>query len=294
MGEEANDKESIKKAVKDMQESGLNVFILQAYDADLEIMIDEMIKVGMINGENGESTYTFVGYDGWLDPATIAGNDKLRKYLSGTVGTCQSAFSEIEPIIDVHPEFSRDFPSEASALQAAAEETNILIIEHGGGYVNDMLPYAYDQITTILLATERYITKYDDYLDGRNLETYIKGIGRKEFTKRFMDILKDDDFQFNGITGNVSFDNKGDRENGLVAYCHFKSDNYQTIGFYLDGQTDAIIDTNVILYNPSYLITPMDEYPEPDEPDTPAQADSSWIITICLALLIFGIIFIRR
>lgn len=67
-----------------MEKSGLNVFVLQAYDADLEIMIDEMIKVGMINGENGDwYPYTFIGYDGWLDPATIAGNDKLRKYLSG-------------------------------------------------------------------------------------------------------------------------------------------------------------------------------------------------------------------
>lgn len=136
-------------------------------------------------------------------------------------------------------------------MQAAAEETNNLIFRHGD-YVNDMLPYAYDQIMTILLATEKYITKYDDGFLNGDLEKYVDGIGgRKVFTKRFMDILKDDDFQFYGITGDVSFDQKGDRENGLVAYCNFRSNpddgyasisaKFQTIGFYLDGQTDAII-----------------------------------------------------
>lgn len=289
--EEAKDVESITAAVDAMEKSELTIFVLQAYDADLEIMIDAMLKNGMIK-ENGDwFPYYFLGYDGFLDSATIAGNKKIRKYLSGTVGTCQSAFSEFDAILDVHPEFVQKSKSEAKALRSSADETNVLISRHGD-YVNDMLPYGYDQITTLLLATEQYITKHgDEFLDG-NLENYVEEIdGLSVFTKQFTHILKK--VKFNGITGDVAFDKKGDRKNGLVAYCNFRGDKYNTIGFYLDGQKEAIIDTDVILYNPSYIITPSDKK-EADVPPVGPGTDSSYLITVCIALLIFGFIFMRR
>jgi len=299
--EEAKDVESITAQVDAMKNSGLNIFVLQAYDADLEIMIDAMLKNGMISEENGEvqwGSYYFVGFDGFLDSATIAGNKKIKKYLSGTVGTCQSAFSEFDAILDVHPEFVKKSKKEAKALRASADETNVLIERHGK-YVNDMLPYAYDQITTLLLATEQYITKHgDEFLVDGELEEYVEDIdGLNVFTKRFMHILKK--VKFNGITGDVAFDKKGDRKNGLVAYCNFGIDadgsyQYNTIGFYLDGQKEAIIDTDAILYNPSYINTPSDKKTDAPTAGPGTDSNSSYLITMCVAFLIFAFIFMRR
>ena len=232
------DTESINKAVKDMKRSQLKIFVLQAYDVDVDIMIDAMRKEGMIK-ENGDwSPYYFLGYDGFMDAATFAADEKMRTNLAGIVGTCQSSFNQFEGL-----------PNLPEALSKAVVETKKLIQRHGKENIDTMLPYGYDEITTLLLATEKYIQKHGDYMDGSlGLKDHLESIGGAEaFTGRYLDIMKQ--ISFDGITGKVSFDENGDRKDGLVAYCHYSNDEYKTIGFFLDGEENGFIDQEAIVWN---------------------------------------------
>lgn len=262
-----DDNVTIFDSVESMEQSGLFIFIIMAYDTDLEIMINAFKQRQMIKSDGSWYPYYFLGYDGWFDASMISPNDKFKTFLSGAIGICQSSFTAFESIF-------AQTPSLPQALNLSVVETKKLINKYGADNINNMLPYGYDQITTLLLATEIYINRYEDYLNGTTMESYISSIGGMQiFTNRYMDILQNN-VSFVGITGDVSYDDNGDRIQGLVAICNFGvtpngTFEYNTIGFYLDGQQDGVFDLDAIIWNPSFGgMIPLDYYDIEQEKET--------------------------
>ena len=90
---------------------------------------------------------------------------------------------------------------------------------------------------------------YDD-MYGLSVESILDP---SEFYSILNSTMTSDNFKYSGITGNVSIDNNGDRQQGLFGYVNILlSGNTEYIGYYYSGTSYVKLDISKI-YWPNYF-----------------------------------------
>eukprot|EP01084_Bolivina_argentea_P144167 253021_1 len=241
-------------------------------DAAIQLMINSnvlinLLLIGNVNDleyiidilyEHNRWTYPFyyIGVDSWMNGNAI----NIKNYsFNGYIGTC--------PWNPVHSVQYDDFSILWKELYY-----NTSIVEFYE--TNNDIPglyssYSYDLVYLIALAVEKYIDTDDGYnFDAIKLQNIMRNLS------------------FVGITGNVSLNKNGDRENGLFGICNvannefntiksvgyfYFSNDYNNFTFYLDTDnvsfptnftdkgiqpqsTEIIIPVWVTIYRPAFWI----------------------------------------
>eukprot|EP01083_Nonionella_stella_P268332 907050_1 len=234
-----NDAITIGDVAESMTSSDLYLFILVIYPSDWIILTQQLSDNEMIG-----YPYYYIGTDAVFFSGVFESYSILNTSFDGMVGTCPWSVEDLSNSDDL----SYSYPINESIQQYNQIHSRYAEISSQN---ITMSRYAYDNVLTILHATNRYIQLHGYEVD--NISMFNR-------STRFANILQS--ISFIGLTGNVSFDANGNRQNGLISYCNYAHNKISKIG-YFDGE-DVIMNADKIAWPASFVladtIPPRDRY----------------------------------
>eukprot|EP01084_Bolivina_argentea_P071272 129609_1 len=220
---------TIIDTAQSMKSSDLKIFIIVIYPNDWNLLTEQLKTLEMI----GYPHY-YLGTDSLWYENIYESDSLLNKSYDGMIGTCK--WSVINTTTFDNLPYS--YPLNESILKYDYLKNRFPVIENGN---SSIATYEYDNAMAMLFATEKYIDLYGYYYD--NINAHIDNISMANFSMRYANILKS--IAFIGLSGNVSFDNNGDRRSGLFGYCNFANNEITKIGYFEPPEFIVLNDKNI-------------------------------------------------
>eukprot|EP00485_Elphidium_margaritaceum_P007900 CAMPEP_0202709426 /NCGR_PEP_ID=MMETSP1385-20130828/21551_1 /ASSEMBLY_ACC=CAM_ASM_000861 /TAXON_ID=933848 /ORGANISM="Elphidium margaritaceum" /LENGTH=792 /DNA_ID=CAMNT_0049368687 /DNA_START=198 /DNA_END=2576 /DNA_ORIENTATION=- len=240
---------SINNAVDQIATLDAYIIVLIVHDTDLMSMFSAFEAAGLT-----EYPYFYLGVDAWFDTNRIQASN-ISNFTVGSIGTVpwqtdamplDRYGADLQPIIDESMHIHSRMLETWSAYWNDTAEHELLLETPSSTAI-----YGYDAMYVLAYALQQYLD------DGHVLNAVSGNI----------DILRDiivQNVSFVGASGNVTFDENGDRSQGLYAFGNSDADgNVNLIGyFYPDSTTGNLslsVDDDAIVWPPVFTaknITP--------------------------------------
>eukprot|EP01084_Bolivina_argentea_P062281 113878_1 len=203
------DLNSIESAAKSIKNLNVFIIILITHGSDLSDVINALISQNIWG-----YPYYYIGVDSWVDSYDVI-QQNISQYVEGYIGTVPWQPGTLS--IDDYDEYLRIIYNTSvyyekliSDLWSTEYIRNPSLV-YNNSVMGSKAVYAWDSLYTIAYALEQFDKLYS-----------LQSIFNNSFNApKTLSILNDiiiNHTQFLGVTGNVSFDEKGDRQNGLYGY----------------------------------------------------------------------------
>ena len=237
------DTESIETAVKQLRVSGVFIAILITHSNDLPVLFSAL-KAQSVWGY----PYYYIGVDSWIDSETIISKN-ITSFTDGYLGTAMwgsSMLSKTDYVLNgsslermYNASFEKQQYFEEFWEEQYAENPSIF---YGFRSPPILSYYGWDSAYTIAYILQHILEENGtlDHVDTTNID--------------WINEIITEHIDFIGVTGNVSFQDNGDRDKGLFAFGNILTNgSISWIGYFSDFYGTTYFDEDSIVWPQDFV-----------------------------------------
>ena len=288
------DKQSYEAAAKQIYNLNVYIILLISYgEMVYDIMYYGLKPLGM-----NDYPYYIIGDSGWFDEGAIR-SFGYGEFINGFMGLVLWQVDALpyerynnsgdNKIIKFYHETLTNYHKFQELWDNTFEENPDIIYNTSSTTV--WAPYGYDAMHTIV----EMLVYYDENIES--IENMWNGNTSQEQVMQYFKRIIINETNFIGVTGNVSFDKNGDRDQGLYLVGNYIDDN-QTINYlyFYDESTQSItaseIDTDSITWPKGFVDVSMVPQSSPITIQKKQVLDTTLVIVVSVFLFLSMIIVI--